>query len=424
MSHIHRHLKLPPYQKKKNYANDSHIKQQSVRAIGMSSTQEYPDMPDWVQPLENQVAGHTFQHGTDGIGLLKNVNDNVILKPAGKILCGAREIKFYEQIQAASTETDLVLLKDLIPQYQGHTKISVDGKLVKFIKLADLTHGMLEPCIMDVKIGCRTWDPLATPEKRKTEESKYQACKQNLGLCVPGFQVYSLTNSRLMRYGRDYGKKLTEVTVIDAFRKFLNADSGLCRQLLMQFLSDLWTIQKWARTQTTFRLYSSSVLLVYDSRRLKPILLHQPRSLISYNSVPNSNNAGSGSPKYVSDGSNSPIAGSSSPIQLSPTSGDAGIDPLQHYFKIQRSHSAIHNYEEEMKTMRENYVLMRDNLVGSYNNKVWASARMIDFAHVFPTEDSTIDNNYLRGIESLVKIFEGFLQECEAENTPKQGVSL
>lgn len=29
---------------------------------------------------------------------------------------------------------------------------------------------MLDPCIMDIKIGKRTWDPLASPEKRLAEE--------------------------------------------------------------------------------------------------------------------------------------------------------------------------------------------------------------------------------------------------------------
>lgn len=72
--------------------------------------------------------------------------------------------------------------------------------------------------------------------------------------------------------------------------------------------------------------------------------------------------------------------------------------------------------------MRENYVFMRDNLVGSYETKVWASARMIDFAHAFPAEESTIDSNYLQGVESLVKIFEDCLKDCELENSPKGGV--
>lgn len=55
---------------------------------------------------------------------------------------------------------------------------------------------------------------------------------------------------------------------------------------------------------------------------------------------------------------------------------------------------------------------MLDNLIGGYNNKEYAFVKMIDFAHVFPSEDDTLDTNYLFGVESLVKIFEQFLQEC------------
>ncbi|KAL9703933.1 hypothetical protein quinque_007451 [Culex quinquefasciatus] len=418
----HHHLKLPPYQKRRGHASSLSGKKQPVLGLGMSGDQPYPVFPEGVQPLENQVAGHTFEQGTDILGLLKNLDDGSILKPAGKVLCGVREIKFYETIQAATTEKDLVPLKEFIPGYKGHLKLPIDGKPVEFIKLADLTHGMLEPCIMDVKIGCRTWDPLATPEKRKAEESKYQACKRNLGMCIPGFQVYSIVNGRRMRYGKEYGKKLTEVTVKDAFRKFLNADSDLCRQLLMQFLSDLWNIQKWARTQTTYRLYSSSVLLVYDARRLKPVLQYQTKSLNSSSAKLNnsSGNLSGTSPAHSSGSSSRP----SSPTQVVPVGTDSGVEPLQHYYKIQRSHSTMNNYEEDMKAMRENYVFMRDNLVGSYESKVWASARMIDFAHAFPAEEpGTIDTNYLQGIESLVRIFEEFLKECEAQNAPKQGVA-
>lgn len=37
----------------------------------------------------------------------------------------------------------------------------------------------------------------------------------------------------------------------------------------MKFLSTLYSIQQWARTQTTLRLYSSSLLLAYDAKRLR-----------------------------------------------------------------------------------------------------------------------------------------------------------
>lgn len=48
---------------------------------------------------------------------------------------------------------------------------------------------------MDIKIGQRTWDPLADEEKIKCEQSKYYECKQGLGFCIPGFQVYDLGES-------------------------------------------------------------------------------------------------------------------------------------------------------------------------------------------------------------------------------------
>lgn len=67
-----------------------------------------------------------------------------------------------------------------------------------------------------------------------------------------------------------------------------------------------------------------------------------------------------------------------------------------------------------MKDIRKNYAFLLDNLIGGYNEKKeWAFVKMIDFAHVFPAEEESVDKNYLFGIENLVKILEGFLKECE-----------
>lgn len=41
---------------------------------------------------------------------------------------------------------------------------------IEFLKLVDLTHDMTEPCIIDIKIGKRTWDPTASEEKILLEE--------------------------------------------------------------------------------------------------------------------------------------------------------------------------------------------------------------------------------------------------------------
>uniref|UniRef100_A0A182N3R1 3-hydroxyacyl-CoA dehydrogenase n=1 Tax=Anopheles dirus TaxID=7168 RepID=A0A182N3R1_9DIPT len=232
------------------------------------------DLPAGVLQLENQVAGHTAAQGC--LGLLKTATDGTILKPTGKVLCGLREIAFYERLEEMRARKqppdDLwTTLCQVVPRYHGHPKLIIDGKVVEFVQLEDLTEGLERPCIMDVKIGRRTWDPLATPEKRQAEESKYKACRQRFGLCIPGFQVYSVRDGgQLIRHGKDYGKKLTEANIHDAFLLYLNAtdDGRLSRPLLEHFLADLRRIRSWARKQTTHRLYSSSVLLVYDATRL------------------------------------------------------------------------------------------------------------------------------------------------------------
>jgi 1D-myo-inositol-tetrakisphosphate 5-kinase/inositol-polyphosphate multikinase len=132
-------------------------------------------------------------------------------------------------------------------------------------------------------------------------------------------------------------------------------------------------------------MYSSSILLVYDASRLK-LQLHRQKSL---NSSP----------------CQSPKRSPSSPMDT--------VEPPLLYKQIQRSHSFTNNYEQDIEEMRENYNLMLGSLVDETVDDDWVYARMIDFAHVFPAEEQSVDTNYLQGIESLVKIFEDFLKECE-----------
>lgn len=74
---------------------------------------------------------------------------------------------------------------------------------------------MAEPCVMDLKIGRRTWDHLASPEKRAAEDKKYAATKGVYGFCIPGFQVYRLPSGELQRYEKNYGKKLDSQSIVE-----------------------------------------------------------------------------------------------------------------------------------------------------------------------------------------------------------------
>lgn len=41
-------------------------------------------------------------------------------------------------------------------------------------------------------------------------KAKYYLCKQQCGFCIPGFQVYNVSNKSVEKFGKDYGKKLTK----------------------------------------------------------------------------------------------------------------------------------------------------------------------------------------------------------------------
>ncbi|GLV34456.1 Inositol phosphate kinase 2 [Carabus blaptoides fortunei] len=385
-------------------------------------------LPDDTVPLENQVAGHMFEHGKSSIGMLKH-KDEFILKPITKPMCGERETRFYAELQT-SKDPILQQLKQFVPAYHGTKTIAIGGKDVTCLVLDNITKGLKEPCIIDIKIGKRTWDPLATNDKIQNETTKYMESKRDAGFSIPGFQVRNIRDGKLYKYGKDYGKKLNGNSVKEALKLFLNAESGcLCRPLLVQLLGLLWRILHWCRTQRKLRLYSSSLLLVYDARLLRHYYSSnvtssaanqlnngykrsRPPSLILTDTSHNTSTAGF-SGQFTSDGPKFERSLSTTPTQIIPTPATAVNNNCpwkKSLRKLQRTHSFANNYEEDLQHLRQNYVYMLDDLVDDSTN-VWANVKMIDFAHVFPAEGNTLDTNYLDGIENLVKILEGFLQE-------------
>lgn len=186
------HLKLPPYQRQRKSCAGATIASTAAPVscfqtsfqllvtapVGGTSSGTMAQLitnqklPNGYVALEHQVAGHTFQVGTDEIGMLKNVDDGSVMKPAGSPMCAAREIKFYEQL-LTTTDPVMMSMRDFTSEYRGTQTLTVGNKTIKFIKLRDLTHGMLEPCVIDLKMGKRTWDPLASDQKREAEEVRF-----------------------------------------------------------------------------------------------------------------------------------------------------------------------------------------------------------------------------------------------------------
>lgn len=74
--------------------------------------------------------------------MLKNIDDDSVLKPSGSPFCAAREIKFYEHI-LTSIDPEILPLKEFIPEYRGNINLTIGNKTINFIKMTDMTHGEL-----------------------------------------------------------------------------------------------------------------------------------------------------------------------------------------------------------------------------------------------------------------------------------------
>lgn len=134
----------------------------------------------------------------------------------------------------------------------------------------------------------------------------------------------------------------------------------------MKFLSTLWSIQTWARSQTSLRLYSSSLLLAYDAKRLK-------NQIYCNRNYSNSSTVSSRSSSVDSSSKLTPTSASGNEWQTLHTNStnDTMInntngcynstndscngtinypiniaEPIQFYKQLQRSHSTQNNYEE------------------------------------------------------------------------------
>ncbi|XP_077287380.1 inositol phosphate kinase 2 [Arctopsyche grandis] len=387
---------------------------------------------DEFQLLSTQVAGHKFVEGKDSIGMLKS-KDGSILKPINKPESGVREIFFYQKLQTTA-DPILIELRDYCAKYYGTRKLDINGRSTEFMILEDVTEGMLEPCIIDIKIGRITSDPLALPGKIKKEQEKYKTSKDDVGFCIPGFQVYKTSTGRLHNYNKEYGKKLNGETIKDALRIYLNADNNhiLCRELIVKLLSCLWKIQKWAKKQTCVRFFSTSLLIAYDCKKLKNIIKEtsgepsqsniktQRTRKVSFNSPEtySKDSTGHFSGQIAETGPILRLGSTTQPnvaFQASHSVGEGVSNWHRAFHKIHRSHSFHHNYSDFISKVKADYATTLKELIidDKDQNKPWISVKIIDFAHTFPAEEPTVDKNYLEGLDSLIRIFESFLETAE-----------
>jgi len=247
-----------------------------------------------VEALETQVAGHGLDSkpGKDRGMLLHE--EGFVLKPVQAPPKGQREVEFYQRISASLHPIDTKLYS-LIPKFYGTERVK--GQTLyheQYIILENLTQGLAEPCVMDIKVGARTYGPDATEAKIKQEDSTYAGTKKPLGFSVLGI-ISRDECGGLRRWRKCFGMNLPTQSVGQILDNFIgpigtindangNADTdstennchldadNLIRhrrhKVAVAFLRLLDTFVTFFLEQREYHLYASSLLFVYDRRCL------------------------------------------------------------------------------------------------------------------------------------------------------------
>lgn len=180
----------------------------------------------------------------------------------------SKQAAFYEALH--SSQKVKKPIRRFFPTFYGiRTVEASDGSgLHPHLILQDVVSGYKKPCIIDIKIGSRTWYPQASEDYvSKCLSKDRRTTSLSLGFRISGLQIYQGEKSGYWKLDRKQIQKFTADDVRSVLRKFFSPD-GLSYDVytsLSGILAQLLELKSWFEDQTDFHFYSCSVLMIYDA---------------------------------------------------------------------------------------------------------------------------------------------------------------
>ena len=154
--------------------------------------------------------------------------------------------------------------------------------------MENLTKDFSKPCIVDVKIGAKTYGPDASENKKVRQDASYAGTKQPFGFSVPGMSVHvGEEKEKVIIKGKEYGRTLNGDNIHEFLEMYLdmNNEPEVAKELAQLFVEDLKKVLHLFQYQTTFHFFASSLLFVYDAEAAKNFKEAKDASLRKFTSL-------------------------------------------------------------------------------------------------------------------------------------------
>ncbi|XP_066478480.1 inositol polyphosphate multikinase [Tiliqua scincoides] len=366
-------------------------------------------------PLSHQVAGHMY--GKDKGGILQHP-DGTVLKQLQPPPRGPRELEFYNTVYGTACEDPVFLeLQKYLPKYYG-TWSPPTAPNDLYLKLEDVTHGFKMPCIMDVKIGQKSYDPYASAEKIKQQVSKYPLMEE-IGFLVLGMRVYHIHSDSYETQNQHYGRGLTKETIKDGVARFFHNGYNLRKDAVAASIEKIKEILQWFESQKQLNFYASSLLFVYDGSSPMTTPWLKDGSVVETRRMSKGQVPGGNTLEY---NNNIRVI---SPTENGKVETSVGKSFSKMYALHKRHQSQISLKVETVdqdniwkSTARLSQEHLNGNVIPQLEKvfchmpttlpkSVNVEVRMIDFAHVFPS--NTRDEGYIHGLKNLITVLQNIL---------------